>query len=201
MDETITIKRENAMAALELCDEKTKSSLQKLFGFENEPKNERPITERVTSWDDVLRELGENHPYVKSLPAFEKISEDDDENALIYHKLRMICEVLNEGWRPDFHDDEHRYYPWFYLYKAKKDVKKYACDDEYVFEIPEAVRACLLGGYSYIGSYAGLACSDSDSAPSYTYSNIGSRLCLKTRELALHAGKYFNELWLTYLFC
>ena len=40
----------------------------------------------------------------------------------------------------------------------------------------------------------------SNAAPSHTNANFGSRLCLKSEELADYCGKQFIEIWFTYLF-
>ena len=40
-----------------------------------------------------------------------------------------------------------------------------------------AQRGVLFGGGADYGAYAGLSCAGTDSAATYTYANIGSRLC------------------------
>lgn len=42
---------------------------------------------------------------------------------------------------------------------------------------------------------AGVGCSYTLSTASYTYANIGSRLCLKNRELAIYFGQTFTDLF------
>ena len=46
-----------------------------------------------------------------------------------------------------------------------------------------------------IGDYAGFAYAFSRSVPSYTIADFGSRLCLKSDELATYCGKQFIEDW------
>lgn len=200
--EEITIKRENVEAAMNAADENTKKVLEKLFGIETHKIDDRPITERVKTFDDVLHELGEEHPYVKQYSAFLEVvyASDKNEHILAYHKLCMICEVLNEGWRPDYHDGEYRYYPLFWLYKSKKDAEKYKSSDETIVEIPYSVRALRGGGAANDGSIDGLSVACSAGAPSASGARFGSRLCLKSRELALYVGKQFSDIWLEYLF-
>lgn len=43
--------------------------------------------------------------------------------------------------------------------------------------------------------YAGFGYATSNNAPSNTYANFGSRLCLKSEELATYCGKQFIDLW------
>ena len=55
----------------------------------------------------------------------------------------------------------------------------YFCDNHYT-SIPASgvsLRGVLFGGYASHGAIAGLVCADSTIAPSYSYANIGSRLC------------------------
>lgn len=47
----------------------------------------------------------------------------------------------------------------------------------------------------YQTGYAGLASAYSYNAPSYTYANVGSRLCLKSDTLAVYCGKQFINIW------
>lgn len=42
---------------------------------------------------------------------------------------------------------------------------------------------------------AGVSCSNANGTASYTSANIGSRLCLKNRELAIYFGQTFTDLF------
>lgn len=45
---------------------------------------------------------------------FAKSGESTDEIA--YKKLKIIVRALNEGWEPDYNDENQRkWYPWFWL--------------------------------------------------------------------------------------
>ena len=103
-------------------------------------------------------------------------------------KLFIIVAALNEGWEPKFEKDEFRYYPWFRLYTK----------DEYEeLSEEEKGRAVLRSGGNANAS-GWVACVDvygSLSSPGY-----GSRLGFKTRELALYAGKQFEEEFADFLF-
>ena len=54
----------------------------------------------------------------------------------------------------------------------------YFCDYHYT-NIPaaETLRGVLFGGYAAYGAYAGFVCAHSNSAPSFAYAYVGSRLC------------------------
>ena len=43
--------------------------------------------------------------------------------------------------------------------------------------------------------YAGFGYADSSNAPSAASAYVGSRLCLKSEELATYCGKQFIDLW------
>ena len=199
------ISEERIRAAYEAAEGNTKEVLAILLGEENtgngKEKDTRPVTERVRTFDDACRELGDEHPFVKT---YKNIllpdgNFDEDRDVIVYLRLRIITAALNEGWKPKFEEYEWRYWPWYWLYKSRQDAEDdNKGDEDRVFEIPEQLRAVLFGGNANIGASAGFASSDSNADPSYTDANIGSRLCFKTRELALYAAKTFNEDWLTF---
>ena len=188
---------EKVMAAFGTADEETRTYVMNLLGVDP-----RPVTETVKTMDDVMAELGESHPLVVTYSRYLESTDIEmrDRHLMAYLKLRMVAEALNEGWHPQFTEDEKRYYPWLWLHKDKESAERLAENDEYVFEIPDSLRAVLFGGNANYGAYAGFACSRSYNAPSNTYAYFGSRLCFKTRELVLHAASTFTELWLEW-FC
>jgi len=199
------ISEERIRAAYEAAEGNTKEVLAILLGKENKgdgnEKDTRPVTERIRTFEDACRELGDDHPYVKTYNFIQLPDEnfDEDKDIHAYLRLRIITAALNEGWKPKFEEGEWRYWPWYYLYKSKED----AMDDnqgneERVFEIPSAVRCVRWGGNAYIGAGDGFAIASSNDAPSSANTTIGSRLCFKTRELAVYAAKTFCEDWLTF---
>lgn len=101
--------------------EQVQNEMHKVFGEDTfKPKD---IMERVKTFEDACRELGEDHPFVSAYTAWIKHEEfDDQEDILAYMKLRIICAALNEGWEPQFTEDEWRYYPWFGSILRKKSM-------------------------------------------------------------------------------
>ena len=79
--------------------EQVQNEMHKVFGEDTfKPKD---IMERVKTFEDACRELGEDHPFVSAYTAWIKHEEfDDQEDILAYMKLRIICAALNEGWEP-----------------------------------------------------------------------------------------------------
>ena len=71
----------------------------------------RPVTERIKTFEDAARAMGINDP-----EAWEDNYSNLEPDILAYFKLRIICAALNEGWKPQFTENEWRYYPWFWLY-------------------------------------------------------------------------------------
>lgn len=187
------IKIENAKAALKTADESVKkvllALLPELKETEAQTAANRPITERVKTFEDAFRELGEDHPFVL---AYQNTNLRDPEVAeenrdvLAYMKLRIIAAALNEGWKPQFTEDEWRWYPWFTLWTEEELSEK---SDEW-----KADRHLISTG-DYSGDYAGFAFAYSVYAPSATHSNVGSRLCFKSEALATYCGKQFISLW------
>lgn len=187
------IKIENAKAALKTADESVKkvllALLPELKETEAQTAANRPITERVKTFEDACRELGEDHPFVL---AYQNTNLRDPEVAeenrdiLAYMKLHIIAAALNEGWEPQFIEDEWRWFPWFTLWTEEELSEK---SDEW-----KADRHLISTG-DYSGDYAGFAFSHSSLAPSYSISYIGSRLCFKSEALATYCGKQFISLW------
>ena len=159
--------------------------------LKEEAKDNRPITERVKTFEDALDVLGENHPFVQQYDAtvYDGVNKDNAD-LIAYYKLRIITAALNEGWESQFTEDEYRYFPWFYLYTQEEWDK---LDEE------EKESGVLFGGTAYNGAGAGFVCAYSYSAPSAADAYFGSRLCFKTDALARYAGRQFAALYADYL--
>ena len=146
---------------------------------DDKPKD---IMERIKTFEDALNELGRNHPLVCQYNNID----DVDSDLSAYLKLRIIVAALNEGWTPKFTEDECRYYPYFYLYTKDKAERM---DED------EKKNLVAFGGAAYFGPSCGLGYMSSDHGFPYSVAHYGSRLALKTRELAEYCGKQFKELW------
>lgn len=193
------IKKENLLAVLNTAPENVKEIL---FGLFPEIKEEeaqkaakRPVEERIKTFDDACRELGENHPYVQMFKdIFEKSTvagANINSDVVAFLKLRIICAALNEGWQPQFTEDECRWYPWFYLYTDKELSEK---SEEW-----KTSHALRMIGDRYHSDYDGLACAHSYAAPSYSSTYLGSRLCLKSEALATYCGTQFIDIWADFI--
>lgn len=119
----IYIEKNNLLDAYKNGNADNKKMLENLFGKEIfHPKN---IMERVKTFEDALKELGDNHPFVEQFCFMELNAGPlgDCRDIIAYLKLRIITAALNEGWTPQFTEDEYRYYPWFWLY-TKEEIAK-----------------------------------------------------------------------------
>ncbi len=66
------------------------------------------ITEKIKNFDDVL-----NYHNIQK-EDFEKKVEDLTADEKAYQQIKLIASALNEGWVPDWqNDDQWKYYPWF----------------------------------------------------------------------------------------
>lgn len=178
---------------LQVPDGKRAEWINGVLTLVDEPKvDNRPVTERIKTFEDACNALGDEHPFVTQyrLTAAAYKGDPMTEDFIAYLKLRIIVAALNEGWTSQFTSDEYRYYPWFYLYTQREYDRM---DDK------EKGRCVLRSGSSphsrcgfvYVGAYY----DTSDS-----YSNYGSRLAFRTRELAEFAARQFIELWADFVF-
>ena len=163
--------------------------LRTLYGDAVEVDN-RPVTERIKSFEDALDELevraanGDNT--AKMLyDDWHNVTTDSDD-LIAFLKLRIVCAALNEGWEPKHTEDEVRYYPWHWLYTQDElnDMRE-----------EEKINRCMLPTGEYQTEYAGFGYAYSNIAPSLTFAVLGSRLCLRSDELAVYCGKQFIKLW------
>lgn len=160
---------------------------------EEQKKDERPITERVKTFEDACNELGEDHKLVQQYRAAEGTSLMDSINVAAYLKLRIITAALNEGWEPQFTEDEERWYPYLVLwFKGELDDKSDEWKDERNLQVPVVV------GSASHGSNVGVSALSSNSAVSNSYTDPGSALVFRKSEIARFAGQQFTELWANY---
>ena len=164
------------------------------------PKDNRPVTERIKTFEDACEALGDDHTFVKAYKGYvsyiyEHDRDDYDFDLVAYLKLRIIVAALNEGWEPQFKEGEQRWYPWYYLYTdAELAEKSYEWKQaRTILDLHDrrvvgrsSHSADASGGLVYAG--ANIASSDSDTSS-------GSRLAFKTEALANYAARQFADLW------
>ena len=178
----------NIKAAYETATESEKTLLSTLFpDLSLGQTEEKPVMERIKTFEDAMLALGLSHPFVVEWRTDDNPSPDLE----AYLQLRIICAALNEGWEPKLNSDEYRYSPLFCLYtKDEYEKLKEGKKDASHLVIRSDNHALANGGVSY----AILICDCT-----HVRANIGSRLVLKTKELAEYCGKQFIYLWADYM--
>lgn len=148
-------------------------------------KDDRPVTERIRTLQDAIDELGNDNPLVKEYSKLANVSPDVE----AYLELRIIVAALNEGWQPKF-DGEWRYYPWFKLV-SQSDIEDM---DE------EEKNRVVLRSHDGANASGGVVYAYADGDASYVDGNCGSRLALKSEELAEYAGRQFLKFYAQMIF-
>lgn len=163
---------------------------------DEEVVDNRPVTERIKTFEDACVALNKRaeagDETAGDLLADYESNRDNIscKEMLACMKLFIIVAALNEGWKPKFEKDERRYYPWFRLYTK----------DEYEELSEEEKGRCVLRSGFNTYSYVGFVYCNAIVDASYSYSNYGSRLAFRTRELALYAGEQFAEEFVDFIF-
>ena len=187
----ITVQVPDGKSAVWQKVEKVGQVLMLVDEVNDEKVDDRPVTERIKTFEDAYNALGEGNPLCKH---YDNMCYLEDElpgkDILAYLKLRIIAAALNEDWKPQFTKDERRYYPYFYLY-TQQEIDEMSEDDK--------KELWLFGGSSRLGSFCGLACAASPSVWSDSNSGLSARLAVKNYDLALYFGKQFIEIWSDYI--
>lgn len=156
-----------------------------------------PVTKRVQTLDDAVRELGDDQPAVKAWRSIKygySVSEKDPDTAdiMAYVTLRVITEALNEGWKPQFTEGERRWYAW-YDFLTKEEVEGMSDEEK---EERRVVGRAGSGAYAY----GGLVYSNAYNVSAYSHTFRGSRLAFKNEELAEYAAKQFGDIYADFCF-
>lgn len=70
----------------------------------------KKVTEYIKTYEDAVKAT--NRP---SNPDFSNLPEDLREHFEAHYQIIVIAEALNEGWKPNWDDDnEPKYFPWFW---------------------------------------------------------------------------------------
>jgi hypothetical protein len=176
----------------QISKEQVINEMTKAFG--EEALKPQDIKERIKTFEDAVNAIGEDHPLVAQYKAITNAFKEDDNNLHLfaYTRIAIIAEALNEGWRPEYTENEYRYYPWFGLY-TQEEYDEMDDDDK---------ECCRFVGRSHGGAGAGggLVCAYASYGSAHSRTVIGSRLAFKSRDLAIYCGKQFIDIWINYLF-
>lgn len=103
---TLNVDKKNALKAWKEADNKGKSLLENLYG--KEIFANQNVMDRIKTFEDALEDTGR-----PDLPDLSCLPEDMRKYFEAQYKMLVIAEALNEGWKPNWDDDEYKYYPWF----------------------------------------------------------------------------------------
>jgi hypothetical protein len=173
--------------AYDKADDKGKELLTSLYGKETVGT---PITKRIKTFEDALEALGHEHPLVVEFLEITKTTCPLSDDVVAYIKLKIIVAALNEGWKPQFTDNETYYYPYFYLYTQEEYEK---------FNKEKKATCFMLGSRANYGAYYCVVFEFSAYTPSPANLLVGSHLYFKTPELAKYAGRQFADIYFDYL--
>lgn len=164
------------------------------------PKDNRPVEERIKTFEDACEALGDDHTFVIAYKdyvsyIYEHDRDDYDFDLVAYLKLRIITAALNEGWEPQFAKDEERWYPWYHFYTYEELAEK---SEEWkasrtILDIND--RRCVGRSNYYSNAYVGLVYAYAYNTSSYSDASYGSRLAFKSEALANYAGKQFIKIY------
>ena len=162
----------------------------------NDEADNRPVTERIKTFEDACREL--KRMAEKGDDTAANLLSDYESNCnnilvkqtLATMKLSIIAYALNEGWEPQFTTDEYRYYPWFFLYTQEKINRM----DEEKKKSLWRFRVYSINGSDCVLAYANSHCTWPNELPSFSV-----RIAVKSKELAEYFGNQFIDIWADYL--
>ena len=182
------IKKENVMKAYDKAPSAQKELLENLFGKEMfQPKD---ITERVKTFEDAVKVLGNFNDAVVNYHIVSKVTSTKD--IIAFAKLRVIVEALNEGWRPAFSKDEYRYYLLFNRYSKEK----FNSLSEYYKNRCSIIRRSSSNSNA-VSKFVYASVYDASLS---SYAQNSYCLSFKTRELAEYCGNQFIDIWADYIF-
>jgi hypothetical protein len=104
---TLQIEESKARSIYKTASPELKIMLEDTFGKEFFYQK---VTERIKTYEDACSELG-------IIPIDESVllSNGFTKDEIAYRKIKTITEALNEGWKPNWDDEnEAKYYPWFW---------------------------------------------------------------------------------------
>lgn len=163
----------------QISKEQVINEMTKAFG--EEALKSQDIKERIKTFEDAVNAIGEDHPLVAQYKTINSAFKEADNNLHLfaYTRLAIIAEALNEGWRPEYTEDEYRYYPWFGLYTQ----------EEYDDMDDEDKERCRFVGRSYSDAcaFGGLVFANAHYGSAHSGTHIGSRL-------ANNKNKNFNKI-------
>lgn len=108
----------------------------------------KKVTERIKTFDDVLKEL--NITTADFYADTVNLSTDE----IAYVQIKAIAKSLNEGWEPDWaNSSQYKYYPWFRMNASAVGGFSFDVFDNVISRSSVGSRLCFKS--SELARYAG----------------------------------------------
>jgi hypothetical protein len=137
---------ETSITQLNQEEKDLQNKLQEIQKKKKELSEKGQITARIKTFEDACKETGIN-------PVF---NESDTPDEIAYKKLKVIAKALNEGWEPNWdNEDEYKYYPYFDMRN-----NSFSFSDSYYWHSFTSVGSRLCYRSSKLAVYAGTQFND-----------------------------------------
>mgnify|MGYP006345717665 CR=1 FL=1 len=129
---------------------------------EEEAKKPKEVTERIKTLYDAQCELAQwaergDCEAKQLIEEYNSVqTEETSDDIVAYLQLRIITAALNEGWKPQFKEDEVRWFPYFILWT--KDEIDNMSDEE-----KDKEKLLLWSGSDSFGRHGGSSLYSSQS--------------------------------------
>jgi len=136
--------KEAAKKEIKTIEERLLVFEERLLVLKNIVEAPQKVTDRVKTFSDACRELGINPTQITNNTL-------DTKDEIAYKKLKIIVRALNEGWKPDYNNNnEYKYEPCF---KMTRDGFSYAY--YYYWHTDSSVGSLLVLKSAELAKYAG----------------------------------------------
>lgn len=143
---TLQIEESKARSIYKTASPELKIMLEDTFGKEFFSLK---VTERIKSYLDACQELGVE-PISESVLTSNGFTKDE----IAYRKIKTITEALNEGWKPNWNDEnQKKWIPWFYPNSSSGFVFGYTIYYDSAAHAGNGLRLCFKS--DELATYAG----------------------------------------------
>ena len=119
----------------------------KIYPSKNGVDN-RPVTQRIKTYEDACREL--------DIPLTPERCKGMTEDEAAYYSLKVIAKALNEGWEPDWsNQDQGKWYPWFKVTGTNPAGLSYSLTNYTVSDANATIGSRLCFKTEALAKYAG----------------------------------------------
>ena len=160
--------------------------------------DEKPqdVTDRIKTFEDALNELSRMVEEGDDIAADLLCDYETNSNEILVKqtlammKLSIISYALNEGWEPQFTQNEER---WYFCYNliTKEKYDKLSAEDK---------SRVVYRGSNSAYAYCGVLFTNAFIVSAGVNVGVCSRLAFKNKKLAEYAGRQFAEIYADFCF-